>query len=389
MKFVGLSFIFALSISTASAQVLSGGANTNGSNSNAIFTAVPFLNIAPDARSGAMGDVGVALSPSVYDTHWNVSKLAFLDDHENRVSLSYSPWLRKIAPDANLAYLNFATKLDNRDALGFSFCYFNLGRVGVYDVNETPLGSYEPNELSVDISLARKFGENFSLGLLARYIHSGIVSSNAALSGAGGHAGNALAADVSMYYKTPVRQMGNDGTFSFGTNISNIGTKISYYDGGDKYFLPTNLKIGVADELNLDEVNKLTLAFDANKLLVPTPPLRDANGTITAGRDDNRSIVSGIFGSFTDAPGGFSEEIKEVSFSAGLEYMYNKQFALRTGYFYENPDKGDRRYLTLGAGYQYQDIGFDFSYLIADQSSSPLANTLRFTIGYSFGANRR
>lgn len=385
MKFIGLSLIFTLSISTTFAQTL-GNTNTNGSNSNAIFTAVPFLTIAPDARSGAMGDAGVALSPSVYDTHWNASKLAFLEDGNNQISISYSPWLRKIAPDANLAYLNFARKLDDRNAIGFSFCYFNLGEVGVYDINETPLGSYEPNELSFDFSLARKFGENFSLGLLARYIHSGIVSGNAALSGNGGHAGNAVAADVSMYYKKEVQQFGNDGLFSFGTNISNIGTKIGYYDGGEKYFLPTNLKIGVADMISIDEMSQFTFTVDVNKLLVPTPPLRDANGNITAGRDDDRSIVSGIFGSFSDAPGGFSEEMKEISFSPGVEYLYNKQFAVRAGYFYENPDKGDRRYLTLGAGYKYQDFALDFSYLIASQNTSPLANTLRFTLGYSFGS---
>jgi len=381
MKFFGPLFVWLVLFNISFAQTI----NTNGSGSNAIFTAVPFLTIAPDARSGAMGDAGVALSPTEFDTHWNPSKLAYIDD-DNHISLSYSPWLRNIAPDANLAYLNYAKKIDERDAIGFSFCYFNLGKVNVYDPSETPLGSYQPNEFSLDGTLARKFGENLSLGVSARFIHSAIVSSNALLSGTGSHAGNAVAADISLFHKKPVVQWGREAQFSYGIDISNIGTKISYYDGGDKYFLPTNLRFGVADEINVDQLNTFTFTFDVNKLLVPTPPIRDANGNIIAGKDDNRSIVSGIFGSFSDAPGGFSEEIKEIAFSPGVEYMYNKEFALRTGYFYENPDKGDRRYLTVGAGYKYQDFGLDFSYLIASQSTSPLANTLRFTLRYSFSS---
>jgi hypothetical protein len=388
MKSITLSFVLFIFANTVFGQVLSGGTSTNGSNSNAIFTAVPFLTIAPDARSGAMGDAGVALSPSLFDTHWNPSKLAFLDD-ENHISLSYSPWLRRIAPDANLAYLNFARKLDDRNAIGFSFNYFNLGKVNVYDINEQPLGSYQPNEFSFDFSLARKFGENFSLGLTVRYINSAIVTSNTAISGSGGHAGDAIAADISMYSSKTLRQFGQDARFSYGIDISNIGTKMGYYTGGQKYFLPTNLRAGFADEISIDDLSKFTFTLDINKLLVATPPLRDANGNVVSGRDDDRSVASGILGSFTDAPGGFSEEMKEITFSPGLEYMYNKQFAIRTGYFYENPAKGDRRYLTLGAGYKYQEFALDFSYLIASQSSSPLANTLRFTLGYSFGSVKK
>jgi len=384
MKFIGSLSVLLVLFNISLAQTIT----TNGSGSNAIFTAVPFLTIAPDARSGAMGDAGVALSPSEFDTHWNPSKLAFLDN-DTHLSLSYSPWLRHIAPDANLAYLNYAKKIDERDAIGFSFCYFNLGKVYVYDVNEVPLGSYQPNEFSLDGTLARKFGENLSLGLSARFIHSAIVSSDATLGGAGGHAGNAVAADVSLYYKKPVVQFKHEAQFSYGINISNIGTKVSYYDGGDKYFLPTNLRFGVADEIATDQFNSFTFTFDINKLLVPTPPIRDAAGNIISGTDDNESIVTGIFNSFHDAPGGFSEELKEIAFSPGIEYMYDKKFAIRTGYFYENPDKGDRRYLTVGAGYKYQDFGLDFSYLIASQSTSPLANTLRFTLRYSFNPKGR
>jgi hypothetical protein len=357
--------------------------NTNGSSANAITTAVPFLTISPNARSGAMGDAGVALSPDVNDTYWNPSKLAFLDEPTN-MSLSYSPWLRNLIPDINLAYLSFAHRTDERTTLGASLRYFNLGKIELVDNNQTPQGTYQPNEFSLDVSLARKFGNDFSLGVTARYIYSGLTNgllvNNLVTSSA-----SAVAADVSLFYRKPTQQFGNDALFAFGADISNIGTKMSYTDGGQKYFLPTNLRLGVANTLFLDPENQLTLTLDLNKLLVPTPPIRDVNGNIISGKDDNRSIVSGIFGSFSDAPGGFSEELKEISYSVGAEYMYSKIFALRTGYFYENPDKGNRRYFSIGAGFKYSDFDLDFSYLIASQQSSPLANTLRFTLGYNFG----
>jgi hypothetical protein len=364
-------------------QILTGGINTNGSKSNAIFTAVPFLNIAPDARSSGMGDAGVALTPSTYATYWNPSALAFIEDDKS-ISLSYSPWMRRVTQDANLGYINYSQKLSERDALGFSVRYFNLGQVNLYDYNENTLGSFQPNETSFDVAYARKFGPDFSLGLSLRYIRSAIVRNGANIDGMNGKTGNAVATDVSLYYRKSTEQFGKTGTFSFGTNISNIGTKINYYNSGQSYFLPTNLKIGVANVMALDDENQLTVALDFNKLLVPTPPIRDQNGNITDGKNDDRSVVSGIFGSFSDAPGGFSEEAKEISISPGIEYMYNNVFALRTGYFYEAPSKGDRRYLTLGTGFKYKGFNFDFSYLLAAQQNSPLANTLRFSLNYNF-----
>lgn len=360
--------------------------NTNGSTANGIVTGVPFLSIAPDSRSGAMGDAGVALSPDVNATYWNPSKLAFLEG-DNALALSYSPWLRKLVPDVDLAYLSFAHKLDDRNTLGASLRYFNLGAIQLVDANQNDQGTYRPSELSLDLSLARKFGENFSLGLTGRYIHSNL-SNGAFTAGQQTKPASAIAADVSMYYKNPGQQFGRDAVFAFGANISNIGTKISYSDGGVKYFLPTNLKFGVANTWFIDDYNEFTLAFDVNKLLVPTPPLRDNNGNITSGTDDNRSVVSGIFGSFSDAPGGFKEELKEISYSPGIEYRYNKQFAIRAGYFYENPDKGDRQYLTLGAGFKYDVFNIDFSYLAANQQKSPLSNTLRFSVIINFGGGK-
>lgn len=366
------------------AQVVGVGATTtNGSTANAIPTAVPFLTVSPDSRSGAMGDAGVALSPDDNANYWNPSKLAFIENNTS-LSLSYSPWLRHLLPDVNLTYLSFAKKLDERNAFGASLRYFNLGTIELFDQYQSAQGTYQPNEFSIDGSYARKFGDSFSLGLTLRYIHSSL-SNGAFVEGQSIKAANAVAADVSYYYKSKGEQFGKNALFALGVDISNIGSKVGYTDGGQKYFLPTNLKIGVANTWDIDEYNQLTVALDLNKLLVPTPPIRDASGNIISGKDDNRSVISGIFGSFSDAPGGFSEEVKEISYSPAVEYWYNKQFALRAGYFYENPDKGNRQYLTLGAGLKYDSFVFDFSYLIANQDKSPLANTLRFSLGYKFG----
>jgi len=363
-----------------------GGTNTNGSGSNAIITAVPFLTISPDSRSGALGDAGVALSPDVNATYWNPSKLAFIESPD-ALSLSYSPWLRRLVPDVSLSYLSYAHKFDERNTIGASLRYFNLGSIELVDASKNPQGTYTPNEFSFDVSYARSFGNNFSLGLTARYIHSSLSNGYFA-SGDQAKPGNAFAADVSMFYRNPTQEFGTDATFAFGLDISNIGTKISYSDAGQKYFLPTNLKLGVANTLNLDATNQLTLAFDINKLLVPTPPVRDQNGNVIAGKDDNVSVPAGIFQSFGDAPGGFKEELHELTYSPGLEYWYNHLFAIRAGYFYEHPTKGDRHYLTLGAGLKYDIFNFDFSYLVANQQNSPLANTLRFTLTANFGSTK-
>jgi len=359
------------------------GNTTNGSGSNAISTAVPFLTIVPDSRSGAMGDAGVALSPDVNATFWNPSKLAFIDGKDN-IAFSYSPWLRRLVSDVDLAYLNYARKLDERNTVGFSLRYFNLGSIQLIDANQNDQGIYRPNEFAFDAALARKFSENFSLGLTFRFIHSNL-SNGAFVAGQQTKGGNAAAADVSAYYRKPGQQLGRDALFALGLNISNIGTKIAYTSNGTQYFLPANLKIGAANTWYLDDYNQVTIALDLNKLLVPTPPVRDNTGKIIQGYSDNRSVPAGIFGSFGDAPGGFNEELREVSYAAGAEYGYNKQFFLRTGFFYENPDKGNRQYLTLGTGFKYDIYNLDFSYLLATQQRSPLANTLRFTVSVNLG----
>jgi hypothetical protein len=358
--------------------------NTNGSNNTALPTAVPFLTISPDARSGAMGEAGAAISPDANSAYWNPAKLPFLENNST-VSLSYSPWLRKLVSDINLAYLSYAQKLTDRNSFALSLRYFNLGAIDLVDENLVSQGTYHPNEFSIDGSFARKFGDELSLGLTLRYIYSGLYNGFGPTS-AQSNPVSAVAADVSLFSTHNTVQFDKDAIFAFGLNISNIGTKINYSRGGPQLFLPANLRVGIANTLFLDDVNKVTFALDLNKFLVPTPPIRDSVGNIIKGRDDSRSVVSGILGSFTDAPGGFKEELQEINYSTGLEYWYNNRFALRAGYFYENPNKGNRSYVTLGFGLVTNNLNIDFSYLAASQDKSPLANTLRFTLGYKFGS---
>ena len=318
-----------------------------------LFRSSPYL---PIHVQGAMGDAGVALSPDANSTYWNPSKLAFIEDPD-AVSISYSPWLRNLVPDISLSYLSYAHKVDDRNSIGVSLRYFDIGSVALTDNNGGSLGNFTPSEFSIDGSFARKFGDDFSLGLTLRYIHSNLSNGSASSPSEGEKAGNAVAADVSFYYKTIT---GDNNLFAFGTDISNIGSKISYSNSGPSYYLPTNLRIGAANTWNFDDnVSQFTLTLDLNKLLVPTQPNSDV------------SVPAGIFQSFTDASA--SEEFKEIYYSAGAEYWYNKTFALRGGYYYENADKGGRQYLTLGVGFKYQDFGFDFSYLAASQQNRPFS----------------
>lgn len=365
------------------AQSVQPGTQTNGSRSSNIATAVPFLLITPDARAGGMGEAGVAVQPDANAMSMNPSKLAFLD-RSYGFSVSYSPWLKSLIPDVNLTYLSGYYKLDDRNTIASSLRYFSLGEIQLTDISQQDLGVYTPNELSFDVSFARKMGESFSLGTAVRYIRSNLFSGQFS-AGQQTKAGNSVAVDVSAYFKKPTRFLGKDAILSAGMNISNIGTKMSYVDGYKGYFLPTNLKIGGASTFILDDFNQFTFALDFNKLLVPTQPVYNTDGKIIAGEDPDRSVPAGIFGSFTDAPGGFKEEMQEINIAAGMEYWYNQQFALRAGYFYESPKKGDRRYFTLGAGLKYNVFNIDFAYLLASPQKSPLANTLRFSLLFNFG----
>jgi hypothetical protein len=365
------------------AQVVQAGTQTNGSQSNNISTAVPFLLIIPDARTASMGDAGVAVQPDANSMGVNPSKLAFLDKPYG-FSASYSPWLKSLVPDINLAYISGFYKLNDQSAIGGSLRYFSLGQIQLTDANQQDLGIYSPNEFSIDATYSKRFGNEFSLGTTARFIYSNLTSGQFS-AGQQTKAGKAFAVDVSAYYRRQTVLFGKDAIVSAGANFSNIGTKMSYVDGGTNFFLPTNMKIGAASTLIVDDYNQFTFALDFNKLMVPTQPIRDSNGGIISGKDPDRSVPAGIFGSFSDAPGGFSEELKEVSIAAGAEYWYNQQFALRAGYFYEPPEKGDRRYFTLGAGLKYNIFNIDLAYLLANPQKSPLANTLRFSLLFNFG----
>jgi len=380
LAFSALSLVFVFVKSNA--QVVVGNTLTNGSESNNIVTAVPFLLITPDARSGAMGDAGVAVAGDVNSASINPSKLAFLDQPYG-FAVSYSPWLKSLVPDISLAYLSGFYKLDDRNTIGASLRYFSLGSIQLTDINQQELGIANPNELAFDVTFARNFGEEFSLGTSLRYIYSNLASGQFASGQVRG--GNAIAVDVSGLYKTSSNLFGKPTIFSAGANISNIGTKMSYSDNGQSFFLPTNFKLGGASTITLDDYSTFTFALDFNKLLVPTQPIYDANNNIVSGKNPNRSVPAGIFGSFSDAPGGFSEELKEVGISTGVEYWYNQQFAIRAGYNYQSPMKGDSRYFTMGLGLKYNVFNIDFSYLLANAQTSPLANTLRFSLLFNFG----
>lgn len=347
---------------------------TDGRQENAITTAVPFLLITPDARAGAMGDVGAATSPDVNATHFNPAKLAFLKDPYG-FGVSYSPWLPKLVPDINLAYLNGFYKIDDRNTIGGSLRYFSLGNIQFVDENQNSQGEGNPNELAFDVSYARSFGDNFSLGTAIRYIYSNL-SSGQVFNSQETQPASAAAADISAFYTTPSTLFSKAATISAGLDISNIGTKMNYTESGPKYFLPTNMRLGGSATVHADDYNDFSFSLDFNKLLVPTNATTDAS----------KSVPAGIFGSFTDAPGGAKEELQEVSIATGAEYWYNKQFAIRAGYFYENPNKGNRQYLTLGLGLRYNIVDLDFSYLLANQQTSPLANTLRFSLLFNFAA---
>jgi hypothetical protein len=355
---------------------------------NTITTAVPFLIISPDARAGGMGDVGVSSSPDANAIHWNPSKLAFVDKKMG-FSISYTPWLRKLVPDINLAYVSFYNKLKGDQTLGASLRYFSLGNITFTDNTGAELGQFNPAEFAFDIAYARKLSENFSGGIALRYINSNLtggfqVENNAT------KAGNSVAADISAYYQTEMEVSKKDAIFAVGVNISNIGTKISYTETGVKDFIPINLRLGPSLTLKLNEYNDLAFMIDFNKLLVPTPPIYNPDSVINGeqqilfGKNPDVSVASGIFNSFSDAPDGGKEELREINIAAGLEYWYDKQFAFRAGYFYEHETKGNRKYFTLGAGLKYNVFGLDFAYLIPTDQRNPLENTLRFSLVFDF-----
>ncbi|BDX36866.1 hypothetical protein CYCD_02210 [Tenuifilaceae bacterium CYCD] len=352
---------------------------------NALKVAVPFLTIAPDSRSSAMGDVGAATSPDVNSQHWNSAKFPFIEKKWG-AAYSYTPWLRNLVSDINLSYLTGFYKIDDMQAISGSLLYFSMGDITFTSATSAePVTIFSPNELSIDFGYSRKFSSSISGGLAFRYIRSDLTGGFTQQGSSTSKAGTSFAADVAMYYQHPVRIDGKNGEMAFGLNISNIGSKLSYNDDAIKDFIPINLRLGGRVSMDIDQYNSFSFALDGNKLLVPTPPYYDDNGNIIAGEDPNVPIVQGMLQSFYDAPGGMDEEIKEISIATGVEYWYAKQFAIRAGYFYENKDKGNRKYFTVGAGLKYNILNIDFSYLIPTGGfNSPMANTLRFSLSLDF-----
>lgn len=358
-----------------------------GGNLNTITTAVPFLLISPDSRAGAMGDVGVATAPDASSMHWNPAKMSFTND-DLGISVSIVPWLRELVPDINLQYIGGYYRFNKNEAIGYELRYFSLGDITFTDNTGNVIGQYKPNEMAFGTAYSRKLSRDFSIAISARYIYSDLTGGQNA-GGTETVAGQSIASDVSMFYTKPMTIADRDANFAFGMNISNIGNKISYTETIIRDFIPINLRLGTNLTTEMDDYNKMSIALDFNKLLVPTPPLYDENGNIIAGKDPEVSVVSGIFQSFGDAPDGFKEEMREINISAGIEYWYANQFALRAGYFHEHDTKGGRQYLTFGSGVKYNVFALDFSYLVSTSNiggTNPLANTMRFTLVFDLGA---
>lgn len=329
-------------------------------------TATPFLNIIPDARSAAMAETGAATPGDVSSAFMNAAKLAFTRQR-SALALSYIPWLSNYSKDINMASMSGYHRLNDQYVAGASVNYFGLGEVDLRDESGQGMGTFSPGEFSADLTIARSFGTAFALGASLRYIQSGTMAPSSTTQDG---PVRTFAADVSAYYKQGTVILGYDAELAFGMHISNLGPKIGYTSNTvEKYFLPANLRLGVANTFYTSPSGKFTLAADISKLLVPAYPQKD------------QSVVSGIFSSFSDAPGGFSEELKEISFSAGAEYSYADDFFLRGGYHYQNPLKGENRYFSTGAGLKYGSFRFDVSYLVGSRSNA-LANTLRFTLGF-------
>lgn len=343
--------------------------STHAVEPNPIFTAVPSLTIAPDARAGGMGDVGVATSPDVNSQYWNPSKYVFMESDAG-LSLSYTPWLRSLVSDIDLIYLAGYYKFNDRQALSASMRYFSLGDISIMDEMGYPQGSAKPLEMAFDVAYSQLLSEKFSLSATLRFIYSDL---NNGLSN-GMYPGFAVAADISGYYRTPIELSSGKGQLSLGANLSNLGSKISYDKNANTNFIPANLRFGGSFDYDIDDYQRFTVSADINKLLVPTP---------VDGVDYNKvSSLSGVFKSFGDAPGGFKEELQEIMWSVGAEYAYNKQFFVRAGYFNEHEMKGNRKYFTAGAGFKLNVFQLDAGYVISTSQSNPLDKTLRFSLSF-------
>ena len=356
----------------------------NSQDRRVITTAVPFLMISADARASGLGEQGVATSPDAFSQHWNPAKYVFLDN-KSGVGVSYTPYLSKLVSDVFLANINYYNVIDERSSWSTSFKYFSLGDIDILQNPQDIPYLENPNEFTLDASYILKLNDNFSMGVTGRYLMSDVklqsVDSDSS-------SASSFAVDISGFYQSDERAYENfNGLWRFGFNISNMGPKMKYEELGKNNFIPTNLKLGSAFDFIFDSSNKLSINLELNKLLVPSPsvPIYNSNDQIIGYNQADVTFLSGLFKSFGDAPDGFSEELKEITLSLGVEYTYNDSFALRVGYFGENEDKGARKYVTFGTGFSLEEIDLDLSYLLSSSSViSPLENTLRFSFTYNF-----
>jgi hypothetical protein len=404
LKNVGLSALLTASVANqVEAQTFATDDGDGSLQLNTITTAAPFLMISPDARAGGMGDLGAATSPDGSSIHWNPGKLAQIEDKAGAY-LSYTPWLRALVPDINLAYLSGYGKIGKRQdqTIAGSLRYFSLGDITFTDINGNTIGQFRPNEFAIDLAYSRILAKGFSGGLALRYVFSNLTG-GINVGGADTRPGQAAAADLGFFYQHNDLKVAKKKTeITAGIVFSNIGSKMSYTNLDEEDFLPMNLRLGLGFRMLFDEHSSLGVYADFNKLLVPTPPRYlktnpggnvdslDVNGQriIAAGKDPNVSVPAGLFQSFADAPGGAKEEFAEIQISVGMEYRYQKFLRVRAGYFHEAEVKGNRRYVTLGAGIFYTMFGLDFAYLIPVQQRHPLENTLRFTLFWTFDADQ-
>lgn len=381
---------------------------------NTITTAVPFMSITPDSRAGAMGDAGTALSASSTSLYWNTSMLNFAEQ-KSAISISYTPWLRQLTNDIHLSYLSGYYKVNNRHAIGGALRYFNLGEITFTDESAQVIREDKPSEFELTAGYAFRLSEKMSVGINGKFVYSNLTG-GLPVAGVDTRAGVAGATDISFTYSSDEAKIGSTrGTYNFAATINNVGNKIAYSSlaSSSRDFLPMNLKIGNAFVADFDQYNQVTFSIDVQKLLVPTPPTYDfIDDTLRliAGRDNNVGVISGMLQSFYDAPGvvlkdevtgdylqnedgsyqikkgsRLVEELTEINIAAGMEWWYNKVFALRGGFFFENNNKGARQYFNLGAGFKYNKFGIDISYLAALKRNNPLANTLRFTLRMELG----
>lgn len=364
---------------------------------NPVTTGVTSLSIAPDARGAAMGDIGAATDPDINSQYWNPSKYAFAYS-QGAIGLSYTPWLRKLVNDIFLGSLAGYWKIGSQDnqAISASLRYFSLGEVNTSTSGGGTGQSLNPYEMAFDLGYSRKLSEKFSMGVTFRYIFSDLGFSDS-YAGDQSKGASAFAADISGYFTTYPIIGRNECQWSWGWNISNIGTKVSYNNGENPAFLPTNLRLGTTFTFPLVDYHNLSLSLDFNKLLVPTRPRESDYDDTPEGQVEylnaledwqNMSPITGIFKSFSDAPGGFKEELREINYSIGAEYSYNQQFFLRAGYYHESQFKGNRQYFGIGAGFSLNVVRLDASYMMATAQTSPLDQTLRFTLTFDMDGLR-